>query len=92
MSGSASYRRPYVLTAGRTRGHGPEIPDDARVMTVGPAWVPGRRVPPEAFAIAELCATPRLLSEIAAALDVPLGVARVLVADLAATDTVAFLR
>jgi hypothetical protein len=86
-----SYLRPYVVTAGRTR-HGIDVADDARVKTVGPAWEVGRVVPPEAFRIAELCATPHSLREIAEVLSIPLGVARVLIADLLETKAVAFLR
>ena len=78
--------RPYVLTGGRTRGRGDELPFEAMALTVGPAWKTGRRVPPEAFDIAELCIRPCSLAEIAAQLNLPLGVARVLVADLAADD------
>lgn len=76
--------RPYVLTGGRTRGRGVDIPLEAVALTVGPAWESGRRVPPEAFDIAELCNNPRSVAEIASRLALPLGVVRVLVADLAA--------
>ena len=78
--------RPYVLTGGRTRGRGVDIPLEAVALTVGPAWETGRRVPPEAFDIAELCNRPCSVAEIASRLELPLGVVRVLVADLAADD------
>lgn len=78
--------RPYVLTGGRTRGRGVDIPLEAVALTVGPAWESGRRVPPEAFDIAELCNRPCSVAELASRLDLPLGVVRVLVADLAADD------
>ena len=78
--------RPYVLSGGRTRGRGDDLPFEAMALTVGPAWETGRRVPPEAFDIAELCIRPCSLAEIAARLNLPLGVTRVLVADLAADD------
>ncbi len=76
--------RPYVLTGGRTRGRGVDIPLEAVALTVGPAWESGRRVPPEAFDIAELCNRPCSVAEIASRLELPVGVVRVLVADLAA--------
>ena len=78
--------RPYVLTGVRTRGRGVDIPLEAVALTVGPAWESGRQVPPEAFDIAELCNRPCSVAELAARLDLPLGVVRVLVADLAADD------
>jgi Protein of unknown function (DUF742). len=78
--------RPYVLTGGRTRGRGDELALEAMALTIGPAWQSGRRVPPEAFDIADICVRPCSMAEIAARLNLPIGVTRVLVADLAADD------
>ena len=78
--------RPYVLTGGRTRGRGDELPLEAMALTIGPAWQSGRRVLPEAFDIADICIRPCSVAEIAARLNLPIGVTRVLVADLAADD------
>jgi hypothetical protein len=82
--------RPYSLTGGRTRfGHvllvetivaaldaSPERPE----LTSG-GW--GDRVMPEMRAIVELCRRMRSVAEISALLNMPLGVVRVLLSDLA---------
>jgi hypothetical protein len=80
--------RPYALTGGRTHA-GSELPVEALVSTTpaGQALLPGLRL--ERHAIARLCLAPLAVAELAARLDVPLGVARVLVADLAADGLVA---
>jgi len=71
--------RPYVRTGGRTRP-AVDLAIEALVSTA-----PGALEPPGADhrAIAALCASPRSVAEIAALLEIPLGVARVLVGDLA---------
>lgn len=71
--------RPYVRTGGRTRP-AVELAVEALVSVA-----PGAAEPPGADhrAVAALCASPRSVAEVAALLVVPLGVARVLVADLA---------
>lgn len=68
--------RPYAWTGGRTRT-GTHLAIEAIVQTAGPAptW--------EARTITDLCTTPRSVAEVAALLSVPLGVARVLIGDLA---------
>ncbi len=83
--------RPYAMTGGRTRSagaDGAEIPlealvilnDEGRFRAQGLAW--------EQRAIAELCASPMSVAEISAHLKVPLGVARVLIGDMAAEGLV----
>jgi hypothetical protein len=79
--------RPYAMTGGRTRSAGAEIPLEALVIVTdegrraeGLAW--------EQRAIAELCASPLSVAEVSAHLKVPLGVARVLVGDMAAEGLV----
>ena len=80
--------RPYAMTGGRTRSVGAEIPlealvivtDEGRRRAEGLAW--------EQRAIAELCASPLSVAEVSAHLKVPLGVARVLVGDMAAEGLV----
>ena len=80
--------RPYAMTGGRTRSSGAEIPlealvivtDEGRRRELGLAW--------EQRAIAELCASPLSVAEVSAHLKVPLGVARVLVGDMAAEGLV----
>ena len=71
--------RPYVRTGGRTR------PAVVLAVEALVSAVPGASEPPGADhrAVAALCASPRSVAEVAALLEVPLGVARVLVGDLA---------
>jgi Protein of unknown function (DUF742) len=83
--------RPYLLTGGRTAVDDPAIAMETVVMTAGrlPRHALGiRRLQPgrsgEAGAILALCHRPLSVAEIAAHRDIPLGVARVLVADLVA--------
>ena len=80
--------RPYVLTHGRTRADGVDVSLDASVhASVTPdecsSWPA-----PEARSIVTLCREPMAVAEVAARLTLPLGVARVLVGDLAAAEMV----
>ena len=80
--------RPYVLTHGRTRADGIEVPLDAAVQARSklddlPSWAS-----PEARTIVSLCEEPIPLAEVAARLELPLGVTRVLVGDLVADSLV----
>lgn len=81
--------RPYTWTGGRTRS-----PVNLEVETLVSAT--GRPAdpagPPEHRTILTLCATPRSVAELAALLNMPLGVARVLLGDLAAAGNVAVHR
>ena len=82
--------RPYALTGGRTRsGHVLLVetfvatidhPGEQLALTRGD-WA--QRVMPELRAIVELCRRMRSVAEISALLRMPLGVARVLISDLA---------
>jgi hypothetical protein len=72
--------RPYVRTRGRTHARA-----DLRVETL--VSIPSPRPPvddPEHQAISDLCDGPRSVAELAALLRVPLGVARILIGDMAA--------
>ena len=75
--------RPYAWTGGRTRAVG-DLAIEALVHTTArreqASW--------ELRAITEICRTPRSVAEVAALLAVPLGVARVLIADLADTGAI----
>jgi hypothetical protein len=77
----AALARPYSWTEGRTQPS-VELAVEARVR----ATPRGRRLPQRPtdamWTVTELCARPSSVAEIAAHLSVPLGVARVLVADL----------
>lgn len=74
--------RPFVLTSGRTH----PVRTELRLETLATALPAALSAPLgfERLRIVELCQSPRSLAEIAALLPVPLGVARVLLGDLAA--------
>jgi hypothetical protein len=72
----------YAFTGGRTRAAGQELPLEAVVIATG-RGAAGASLQSESRAILELCARPQSLAEVGAALGVPVGVARVLVGDLA---------
>jgi hypothetical protein len=73
--------RPYMITGGRTR----PVRDGLRVETLVYAAPAALHAPLkfEPRRVVELCQAPRSVAEIAVSLAVPLGVAQVLVADLA---------
>jgi Protein of unknown function (DUF742) len=73
----------YAFTAGRTRAAGQDLPLEAVATATGPSLASGGPLQMESRAIVEMCARPKSLAEIGAALRVPVGVARVLVGDLA---------
>ncbi|MGY1495680.1 DUF742 domain-containing protein [Streptomyces sp. QTS52] len=79
--------RPYAITGGRTRP-GTPIAIEALVSTAtGPSAYGA--LAPEQQRILQLCEEVKSVAEVSALLGVPLGVARVLVADLAAVGLVA---
>ena len=82
--------RPYTLTAGRTSTN-VALPLEASIEALESARDPDW--PPNDLRgdIVMLCATRPSVAEIAARLDVPLGVARVLVGDLVETGHVRVL-
>lgn len=82
--GSARIVRPYVLTGGRTEPSAPDLRLETMVRTTGKLPPGGSRTSAEARTILTLCREPTSLVEIAARARLPVGVARVLVADLAA--------
>ena len=73
----------YAFTRGRTRAVGQDLPLEAVVTATGLSLAAGAALQMESRAIVEMCARPKSLAEIGAALKVPVGVARVLVGDLA---------
>ncbi|MBW0009840.1 MAG: DUF742 domain-containing protein, partial [Pseudonocardiales bacterium] len=79
---SASVVRPYTWTGGRTSPVF-DLAVETLVSTAGNG--PGRALltSEEHRAVAELCRAPRSVAEVAALLSLPLGVARVLLADMA---------
>ncbi len=81
--------RPYFWTGGRTAAQ-VDLAIEALISATGrPPAPPGR---PEHRTILGLCSTPRSVAELAALLKMPLGVARVLLGDLAATGSVSVHR
>lgn len=74
-----SFMRPYLLTGGRTRSEAGELAVEAMVAVSAGSTPPADR---DLAAIYSLCQTPNSIAEISAKCSMPLGVARVLVADL----------
>ena len=86
-----SFVRPYTITHGRTASaHG-----DLTLITIVVALASAedqlgtRGLEPEHRAILELCRRPVALAEIAARLDLPVAVTKILVGDLITLGTVA---
>lgn len=81
-SEETSIVRPYARTRGRTRPDY-DLPIEALVTTTDQAL--GQRSPldPEHRPIVELCTQVQSVAEVAARLGLPLGVARVLLGDMA---------
>ncbi|MGH3762110.1 DUF742 domain-containing protein [Actinophytocola sp.] len=78
--------RPYAHTRGRTRSSH-DLALEALVSASRDATRGGQETA-QRRTIIELCVQPRSVAEVAALLSVPLGVARVLVGDLAADGSV----
>jgi Protein of unknown function (DUF742) len=81
--------RPYSWTGGRTSSR-VDLAVETLVSATGRPLDPAAR--PEHRTILGLCATPHSVAELAALLSMPLGVARVLLGDLAAAGSVAVHR
>ncbi len=85
MSGegaSSRFVRPYAVTRGRTQARY-QLAIEALVSTNAQPGVHPARLTPEQRAICRLCVELKSVAEIAALLNIPLGVVRVLVADMA---------
>ncbi|MEM8905200.1 MAG: DUF742 domain-containing protein [Actinomycetota bacterium] len=78
--------RPFLMTGGRTRPVDESLAIEAMVVSV--VDVRDSQLRFEAADIVQLCVQPVSIAEIAAHLRIPLGVARVLVADLDASGHV----
>ncbi|MCW0212914.1 MAG: DUF742 domain-containing protein [Pseudonocardia sp.] len=77
----------YAVTGGRTRSSGAELPVET-LVTVTAAGRRASGLPLECRRILQLAETPVSVVELGALLSVPVGVARVLVGDLADADLV----
>ena len=86
-SDDVSIVRPYAWTGGRTRPTY-DLAVETLVSAAGVGREPARIPQYEHRAVAELCRVPRSVAEVAAMLTLPLGVARVLIADMASQGTV----
>ncbi|HPU39707.1 MAG TPA: DUF742 domain-containing protein [Microthrixaceae bacterium] len=73
--------RPFVITGGRTRHASIHLRVESLVVATGAA--PGRQLQFEHARIIEHCNSPISVAEVAARIGVPLGVAQILVGDLA---------
>ncbi len=89
VAGGAAFVRPYVLTRGRTRSSF-ELSIETLVSAARQSAPPG--LTGEHQVVLDLCREPRSVAELAARAGVPLGVARVLVGDLAAAAAVSVHR
>jgi Protein of unknown function (DUF742) len=87
-SGEPPLVRPYALVRGRTRrGTAVPLPVEAVIVTNDAVDVAALQLEPAA--IVRLCQRPHSVAEISARLALPVGVVRVLVADLLADGYVA---
>jgi hypothetical protein len=73
--------RPYALTGGRTKPAG-EFFDLIAMVTVRRVTAPLPELEPGHRDVLAMCETPRSVADLAADLRLPLGVVRVMVADL----------
>jgi hypothetical protein len=89
VAGGSAFVRPYVFTRGRTRSSF-ELSIETLVSAVPQSAPPG--LTGEHQVVLDLCREPRSVAELAARAGVPLGVARVLVGDLAAAGAVSVHR
>ncbi|TDQ52417.1 uncharacterized protein DUF742 [Actinorugispora endophytica] len=77
----SSLVRPYAVTRGRTKPK-TQLPLEALISTTATARNEFGTLTPECQAISDLCREWRSVAEISALCRIPLGVARVLVADM----------
>jgi hypothetical protein len=83
--------RPYAITGGRARPRHEDLEVEALVSTTSLGEL-SPNLSYERRAVARLCHDVQSIAEISARLDLPLGVARVLVADMADEGMVAVHR
>jgi len=74
--------RPYALTQGRTRHTGESFDLVATVMATHAAITDLGSLAPEHMSVLQLARAPTTVADIASDVDLPLGVVRILLADL----------
>ena len=74
--------RPYALVRGRTRATGEPLDVITMVCAAGQDAAETGELEPEHLAVLVCCAVPMSVADLASALDLPLGVIRILLADL----------
>jgi hypothetical protein len=74
--------RPYAMTRGRTRPRGAALDLISIVVAADPAYIDRHGLDPEHLDVLALCRRPTPVADIASAIDLPLGVVRVLLGDL----------
>jgi Protein of unknown function (DUF742) len=84
--------RPYALTAGRTRPSGAELGLIDVITAVSDPRADIRELEPEHRLLIELCQTPAAVADLASQIDLPLGVVRILLADLREKQLVRVVR
>jgi hypothetical protein len=77
------FLRPYAMTEGRTEPTGPDLAIEDLVGSPAGAGEPPSWLSLEHWSIAQACRETLSVAELAARVDLPLGVTRVLVGDLA---------
>lgn len=82
----------YALTGGRTRSTGPELALETMVSSTPEGMRELTALRFETREIVLLCRRPQSIAEVAARVKVPVGVARVLVSDLAGNGMLAVHR
>jgi Protein of unknown function (DUF742) len=80
--------RPYTRTGGRTRASDADLALESLISVTDRGRATIDALPPDLRSICRLCAVPQSVMEIAALLRIPLGVARILVSDLASMHLV----
>jgi uncharacterized protein DUF742 len=84
--------RPYALTQGRTRHTGESFDLVATVMATPAALTEPAALAPEHMSVLQLARAPTTVADIASDVDLPLGVVRIILADLREIGLVAIRR
>ena len=74
--------RPYAVIRGRTRPSGEKLDLIAIITAVRGAYLDPSSLDPEHLEVLRLCRLPASVADLAADLDLPLGVVRILLGDL----------